>query len=105
MSLDVVHERQKAHAYLDLLPPTQLRAVSSLLETMLDPIAQVLANAPLDDEPFTEEDQQAVAEADQWLSNNEPISLEAVLADFGLQLSDWEEMGKSPAPDVNGKRG
>ncbi len=96
---DVSKERQRAHAYLDRLPPTQLVAVRSLLETMLDPVAHALANAPFDDEPLTEEDRHAIAQADQWLEKNEPIPLEAVLADFGLKLSDWEEMGKSSPPN------
>jgi N-acetyl-anhydromuramyl-L-alanine amidase AmpD len=63
---------------------------------MEDRIAFILAQAPVDDEPFTEQDCQAVAEADQWLKDNHPISLETVLADFGLQLSDWEKMGGTP---------
>jgi hypothetical protein len=100
-----VHERQQAHAYLDQLPPAQLSAVRSLLETMLDPVTQTLARAPIDDEPFTEQDRQAVGEADRWLQDNQPIPLETVLADFGLKLSDWEEMGKAPVPDTNGNCG
>ena len=54
-----------------------------------------LALAPIDDEPFTEADRQAVAEADEWLKHNDPIPLEAVLADFGLGMADWEKMGES----------
>jgi hypothetical protein len=56
MSLDVVQERQQAHAYLDRLPPAQLSAVRSLLETMLpDPVALALANVPAEDEEIGEE--------------------------------------------------
>jgi L-ascorbate metabolism protein UlaG (beta-lactamase superfamily) len=49
-----------------------------------------LALVPIDDEPFTEADRQAVAEAVEWLKHNEPIPIEEVLADFGLTLADWE---------------
>jgi putative toxin-antitoxin system antitoxin component (TIGR02293 family) len=63
---------------------------------MEDPLAFILAHAPPDDEPFTEQDRQAVAEADHWLRHNQAISLETVLADFGLGLSDWERMGNTP---------
>ncbi|HME07642.1 MAG TPA: hypothetical protein VKG25_11345 [Bryobacteraceae bacterium] len=59
--------------------------------------------APLDDEPFTEEDRQAVAEADAWLKQNEPIPLENILADFGLTKTDWDTMAKTPLPEENGK--
>jgi hypothetical protein len=37
-------------------------------------------------------------EADKWLRDNQPFPLEMVLAGFGLKLSNWEEMGKTPAP-------
>ncbi len=62
---------------------------------MLDPLARKLALAPIDDEPFTEEDRQAVAEADEWSKHNRLIPLEEVLADFGLTSNDWETMAKT----------
>ncbi len=51
-----------------------------------------LANAPLDDEPFTEEERLAVAEAEEWLRHNEPIPHEQVLAELGLSMADWERI-------------
>jgi hypothetical protein len=63
-----------------------------------------LALAPVDDEPFTEEDRAAVAEADEWLKHNDPIPLESVLADFGLTMAGWETMGKTPIPEKAGRR-
>ena len=80
--------RQHVHELIDRLPAPQLSAVAKLLETMLDPVARALANAPIDDEPVTEEERRAVAEADEWLRHNEPIPFEKVLADFGLTLED-----------------
>jgi hypothetical protein len=71
-------------------------------EHILDPLSRKLANAPLDDEPFTEVDRQAVAETDEWLKHNKPIPLENVLSEFGLTMADWEEMGKTPLPGENG---
>ncbi len=102
MALDLSQERQRAHSYLDQLPAAQLTAVRSLLESMVDRVAQGIAHAPIDDEPFSEEDRQAVAEADEWLKHNQPIPLETVLADFGLSMSDWEEMGQTPVPEERG---
>lgn len=51
-----------------------------------------MALAPIDDEPFTEEDRQAIAEADEWNKHNAPIPMEEVLADFSLTMGDWEAM-------------
>jgi hypothetical protein len=63
---------------------------------MIDPFSRKLALAPIDDEPFTDEDRQAVAEAHEWRKHNEPIPLENVLADLGLTMDDWETMSRTP---------
>src|SRR5271165_6462332 len=93
MALDLVQERQQAHAYLDRLPPEQLSAVRGLLETMLDPMSRAIANAPVEDEEITAEEERAVAGAREWLKHNQPIPHEEVLAEFGLTLEDFERMG------------
>jgi len=99
MSLDVVQERQQAHAYLDRLPPAQLSAVRSLLETMLpDPVSRTLANAPVEDEEISEDEERAVAEAREWRNHNKPIPHEEVLAELGLSMADFERMGQTPLP-------
>ncbi len=101
MNIDTRHH---VHALIDRLPPGQLAAVERLLQTMLDPLSRKLALAPVDDEPFTEEDRQAVAEADEWSKHNAPIPLEEVLADCGLTMGDWESMVKTPLDEpLNGK--
>ncbi|MGA2597096.1 MAG: hypothetical protein ABSH09_08910 [Bryobacteraceae bacterium] len=83
-------------ALVDRLPPVQLAALEGLLQSMLDPLSRTLALAPFDDEPFTEEDRLAVAEADKWSKHNDPIPLDAVLADFGLDMAGWDKMAKHP---------
>jgi hypothetical protein len=60
-------EREHAHELIDRLPETQLSALVGLLETIVDPVAAALRNAPDDDEPQTEEEKSAVAEARDWL--------------------------------------
>ena len=60
--------RQQAHQLIDRLPETQLSALVGLLETIVDPVAAALRNAPMDDEPETEEEKQGVAEARDWLT-------------------------------------
>ena len=93
--------RSHVHALVDQLPPVQLAAVEVLLQSMLDPVSLKLALAPIDDEPFTEEDRQAIAEADEWLKHNDPIPLENVLADAGLTPADWETKTPLPKDNVN----
>jgi hypothetical protein len=69
MALDFIQERQQAHAYLDRLPPEQLSAGRGLLETMLDPVSRALANAPVEDEEISDEEECAVAESRQTHRN------------------------------------
>ena len=98
---DIEHARQ----LLDHLAPDQVAAVVHVMEVMLDPVSRKLALAPLDDEPFTEEDRLAVAKADESRKHNEPVPLETVLADFGLTMTDWEKMGETPLPDQHNGNG
>ena len=57
---------------------------------MLDPVARAIANAPIDDEPVTEEEHQAVARSVAWFEERggEGILMEEVLADFRLTMED-----------------
>src|ERR1035441_6388074 len=87
MALDLVQERQQAHAYLHRLPPEQLSAVRGLLETMLDPVSRATANAPIEDEEISAEEERAVAQAREWLKHNKPIPHEEALAALGDRKS------------------
>jgi hypothetical protein len=78
------NEKQQAHELIERLPPTQLSAVVVLLEAMLDPVSRALANAPLDDEPVTAEEEKELAEAREWLKHNKGIPHEQVLAELGI---------------------
>ena len=60
--------REQAHQLIDRLPEAQLLALVGLLETIIDPVAAALRNAPMEDEPETDNEKQAVAEARDWLS-------------------------------------
>jgi hypothetical protein len=93
MAADVQH----AHHLLDQLGPGPLAAVVHLLETMVSlEDRDTLSNA----------ERKAVAEADEWLKDNQPIPHEEVLAELGLTMADWEKMGQEPlskeAPRRNG---
>jgi hypothetical protein len=79
--------RQHAHQLIDRLPDTQLAALVGLLETIVDPVATALRNAPVDDEPETEEEKQAAAEARSWLQHNggKGIPHEEAMRRLGLE--------------------
>lgn len=55
-----------------------------LLESMLDPVARAVANAPRDNEPLTPEEEKALDQACNWLKRNRAIPNEEVLAEFGI---------------------
>jgi hypothetical protein len=77
-------EKQQAHELIERLPPTQLSAVVGLLEAMLDPVSRALANAPIDNEPLTAEEEKALAEGHEWSKHNKSIPHEQVLAELGI---------------------
>jgi hypothetical protein len=62
--------RQHAHEIIDHMSETQLSTAVGLLEKFLDPVTLALLNAPIDDEPVTEEERLAVAESEEWLKQN-----------------------------------
>ena len=79
-------DRQHAHQLLDQLDPGQFDAVVRLLEVMTDPETASIRNAPVDDEPVTEEEERAVAASKEWFQNNPGIPLEKVVAELGLTM-------------------
>jgi hypothetical protein len=99
MALDDSDERQHAHAFLDRLPAEQLSAVRGLLETMLSPLGRKLALAPVDDEPVTPSEASAIQAGITSLEQNGGVTLEEVLADFGLTIDDFHKMAGEPASE------
>ena len=86
MDSNLRQERQLAHAYLDHLPAEQVSAVRGLLEAMLDPVSRALANAPIDNEPITEDEERAVARESLKLSGGIPF--EQVVAELGFTMEE-----------------
>ncbi len=97
-------DREHAQQLLNHLAPDQIAAVVHVMEVMLDPLSRKLANAPVEDEEIGEAEENAVAEAREWLRHNKPISHEEVLADFGLSMDDFERMGQTPLAKLSGSR-
>lgn len=94
MPVDTITEKQQVHQLVDFLAPEQLKAVRSLLETMVDPVARAVALAPVDDEPLTPAEIKALDEADEWSKHNDPIPHEQVLAELGFtkeEIDNFQE--------------
>jgi hypothetical protein len=84
--------KEHAHELIERLAPRQVTAVVGLLEAMLGPVSRAIANLPVDDEPETEEERQAVAESNAWFEQHgQGIAHEEVLADFGLTPNDFKK--------------
>jgi len=93
MTQQSTNRKRQAHQLIDRLAPRQVAAVVDLIEAMLDPVSRAVANAPVDDEPESEQERQAVAKSKAWFQQNQEagISHEEVLADFGITPSDLKE--------------
>jgi hypothetical protein len=50
------NEKRQAHELIERLARGQVAAVVGLLEAVLDPVSRAIANAPVDDEPETDEE-------------------------------------------------
>ena len=74
--------RQCAHELIDRIAPSQVTAVVGLLTAMLDPVAQAIAHAPLDDEPETKEEHEAANRSKAWINvhPDEGIPLDEVMS-------------------------
>jgi len=86
----MANSKERAHELIDLLPPRQVSAVVGVLEAMLDPVSLALANAPIDDEPLSAEEEKSIGEAREWLKHNAGIPHEQVLAELGITQEEIE---------------
>ena len=69
---------------IDAIPSEGLETARRALEPLADPVLLALANAPLDDEPETDEEREAVAEGRAALARGDTISLEEARRELGL---------------------
>ena len=86
----MANSKERAHELIDRLRPRQLSAVVGVLEAMLDPVSLAIANAPIDDEPLTAEEEKSIGEAREWLKHNPGIPHEQVLAELGITQEEIE---------------
>lgn len=58
---------------------------------MLDPVSRAIANAPIDDEPLTTEEEKALGAAREWSKHNQGIlDHKAVVAASETEMDDEE---------------
>ena len=77
--------KQQAHALIERLEEPQLTTVVRFLEfMMLDPVTRSLATAPIDDQPLTEDEEDALNASKDWFVKNPGISHDEILSEFGL---------------------
>jgi len=88
------NEKRRAHELIDRLEPKQASAVVGLLESLVDPVSRAIRNAPIDDEPVTAEEEEAMNQSRKWLKHNQPIPHEQVLAELGITKEEIERFMK-----------
>jgi hypothetical protein len=97
--MSTVVDKQHAHELIDRLEPLQLVTAVRFLEfMMLDPVSRSLATAPIDEEPLTEEEQQALNASEKWFEHNQGVAHEEILAEFGLKPDDIASRVDEPGP-------
>lgn len=77
-------DKQHAHELIERLAPENGPAAIGMLEALLDPVSRAIANAPVDEEQLSAEDEKALDEAKEWLKHNEGIPHEQVLGELGF---------------------
>jgi hypothetical protein len=80
-------KRGTLHRLIDELPESELATAETYLHYLratADPVLRALLEAPLDDEPETDEERHAVQEAREDLGRGEVRTLEEVRGELGL---------------------
>ena len=84
-------EKQQAHELIERLPENEILTVVRFLQFMLlHPVARAAASARMDDEPITAQDRDRLqAGKDQLTRHGHGVTMEDVLAEFGLSPEDF----------------
>jgi len=86
--MSALPKRGNLKRLVELLPERELetaeRVLAALVALDCDPVAAAFASAPLDDEEVTREDKDALAEADQDVTEGRVLSHEGLLRSLDL---------------------
>ncbi len=65
--MEAIGEKQHAHELIERLDPSMVTTAVRFLEFIpMDPVTRSIAAAPVDDEPLTEDEDQALDRAEAW---------------------------------------
>jgi hypothetical protein len=77
--------RDTLHHLVDALPDAEVDAAERYLAALQsDPMLRALLTAPTDDEPETDEERAAVAEAEEDVRQGRVVSMEEIKREFGV---------------------
>ena len=79
--------KQRLQRLIDELPEDQIRAAERYLEFLSasrDPLIQALQSAPEEDEPITDEEREAIKEAERAIADGDVVSDAYVRSKLGL---------------------
>ena len=84
--MEAIDIRKEVHEEIDRMTDQEVRGLKEYMASYPDPLAALFRNAPIDDEPYTQEEQRLVAEADEWLRKNggKGIPDEEITREFGM---------------------
>ena len=79
--------RNEMHEEIDRMTEKELLGLKEFLATFPDRVGAMLRNAPVDDEPVTEEDLRAIADSQEWFRQNggKGIPHDRVVQELGLE--------------------
>jgi hypothetical protein len=83
---DLMTVRERLHHLVDTLPESEELTAARILEALAataDPVRRALQSAPLDEEPESEEERQAVAAARAALARGEVVRDEDLARELG----------------------
>ncbi len=86
-TLEYEDTKREIISLIDNLPESELHAVKRYVQyvrDLQDPFLNALADAPWDDEPLTDEDRAAVAEAREDIAAGRTISAEDLRKELGI---------------------
>lgn len=74
--------KEQLRERIETLTEPEAERTLRLLDDLRDPVAVFLDSAPLDDEPETDEERAAVAEANAAIAAGDTVSLNEILREF-----------------------
>ena len=90
--MEAMADRQHAHELIERLDSPMITTAVRFLEFItMDPVMRSIATASVDDEPLTEEEEQALRRSETWFEKNggKGIPMQDVLSDLGLSMKDF----------------